>query len=381
MPIFVSCPKALLHACWGQEKLGSIFDEAAKKRIKCYYVSSRAELLAYESAYLAEPSSLVIIPGNEQELLQCRAEFADLPLHIILFAHHDHDILESEFSYVMSDFSDAMQRAVKHLRGRGCEHLALFSVNPRSYHDCCREKTFRRFSGMETPLVFSLRENRLDNVKQLLAMREPIDALLCVNDVTALSLMPLFCALDADWNRKMLLLGFSDTVLGALHRPSLTSFSLGFAEGGAEVVHIHRAVQKNPQLACMHAIMKTTLFVRDTTAAEAPRGICFADYPRLPDAQIDALYASGKKLMCLENLLRSCDRTDYRLMLALMDGMSQGEMAEHLYLTVDSIKYRVRKLKRMLGISTVRELATFLCKWLDRDRMQTRAENPARMQR
>ena len=128
MPIFISCSKALARACWGREKIGSVAAEAAKKRIKCYFVSSRAELIAHEAAYLAEPSSLVIIPGSERELLDSRAEFARLPLHVIVFAHHYHDMFESEFSYVMSDLSDAMQCAIRHLQSRKCTSPALFAV-------------------------------------------------------------------------------------------------------------------------------------------------------------------------------------------------------------------------------------------------------------
>lgn len=374
MPIFISCSKALARACWGREKLGSIAAEAAKKRIKCYFVASRAELAAHEAAYLAEPSSLVIIPGSEQELLDCRAEFAGLPLHVIVFAHHFHDMFESEFSYVMSDLSDAMQCAIRHLQSKQCTSPALFAVAKQSYHDSCREETFRRFSGTETPRVFHFSGKLLDTTKALLQTREPIDALLCVNDLFALALMPLLSALDPAWNRKMLLLGFSDTIVGALRRPSLTSLTLGYAAGGREVVHIHRAIQKNEQLACMHAVMKSVLVARDTTASDAPCGICFAEYPKLSDGQLAALLGSYNDLMHLENLLHTCDSIDYRIIVALLEGVSQSETAEQLFLTTDSIKYRVRKMRRLLGCESTQALTAFLRTWIDKANLQKRME-------
>lgn len=372
MPIFISCSKALARACWGREKLGSIAAEATKKRIKCYFVSSRTELVAHEKAYLAEPSSLVIIPGSERELLDCRAEFAGLPLHVIVFAHHFHDMFESEFSYVMSDLSDAMQCAIRHLQSRKCTSPALFAVGRQSYHDRCREETFRRFSGTETPRVFHSAGRLQETTKALLQTHEPIDALLCVNDLFALALMPLLSALDPEWNRKMLLLGFSDTIVGALHRPSLTSLTLGYAAGGREVVHIHRSIPKNEQLACMHAVMKSVLVARDTTEADAPCGICFADYPKLSDNQLTALLGSYNDLMHLENLLHTCDSIDYRLIAALLEGSSQGEAAEQLFLTTDSIKYRVRKMRRLLGCESSQALTAFLRTWIDKTHLENR---------
>lgn len=374
MPIFISCSKALARACWGREKIGSVAAEAAKKRIKCYFVSSRAELIAHEAAYLAEPSSLVIIPGSERELLDSRAEFARLPLHVIVFAHHYHDMFESEFSYVMSDLSDAMQCAIRHLQSRKCTSPALFAVAKQSYHDACREETFRRFSGTETPRVFHFSGKLLDTTKALLQTREPIDALLCVNDLFALALMPLLSALDPAWNEKLLLLGFSDTIVGALHRPSLTSLTLGYAAGGREVVHIHRSIPKNEQLACMHAVMKSVLVARDTTASDAPCGICFAEYPKLSDGQLAALLGSYNDLMHLENLLHTCDSIDYRIIVALLEGVSQSETAEQLFLTTDSIKYRVRKMRRLLGCESTQALTAFLRTWIDKANLQKRME-------
>ena len=374
MPIFISCSKALARACWGREKLESIAAEAAKKRIKCYFVASRAELIAHEAAYLAEPSSLVIIPGNEREMLNIRAEFAGLPLHVIVFAHHFHDMFESEFSYVMSDLSDAMQCAIRHLQSRKCTSPALFAVGRESYHDCCREETFRRFSGTESPRVFHSVGKLKDTTKALLQTREPIDALLCVNDLFALALMPLLSALDPAWNRKMLLLGFSDTFVGALHRPALTSLTLGYAAGGREVVHIHRAIPKNEQLACMHAVMKSVLAARETTAADAPRGICFADYPELSDSRLAELLGSYNDLMRLENLLHTCDSIDYRLIAALLEGSSQSEAAEQLFLTTDSIKYRVRKIRRQLRCESTQALTAFLRTWIDKANLQKHME-------
>ena len=128
MPIFISCSKALARACWGREKLGSIAAEAAKKRIKCYFVCSREDVLTYEDELRREPSSLVLFFDSNEDPSSLLSEYDGLPLSPIVFAHHIHNMLEDEFSYVMSDLAGAMREAVELLKARGCRNLALFAV-------------------------------------------------------------------------------------------------------------------------------------------------------------------------------------------------------------------------------------------------------------
>ena len=122
----------------------------------------------------------------------------------------------------------------------------------------------------------------------------------------------------------------------------------------------------------MHAVMKSVLVARDTTEADAPCGICFADYPKLSDNQLTALLGSYNDLMHLENLLHTCDSIDYRLIAALLEGSSQGEAAEQLFLTTDSIKYRVRKMRRLLGCESSQALTAFLRTWIDKTHLENR---------
>ena len=60
MPIFIDRRMDQSPTCWNRAKLTGLVEEAAKKRIKCYFVCSREDVLTYEDELRREPSSLVL---------------------------------------------------------------------------------------------------------------------------------------------------------------------------------------------------------------------------------------------------------------------------------------------------------------------------------
>ncbi len=369
MPIFIDSRKDRSATCWRRLKMAGITEEAAKRRIKCFSVRSREELLTLAAAY-TEPSSLVLLLASNKEICEAREEYADISMPIIVFAHHIYDPLVDEFSYVMSDLSGAMRRAVTHLQEQGATRPALFAVNYHSNHDYCRVETFKRIFGIERPLVFDLSQGETACVRKLLACTEPIDGLLCTNDFCALRLMHVLDALDADWSSKMLMLGFTDSNLSALHRPSLTSTSLNYFAGGQEVVSLHRRLTKNANIAHLHTVMESRLQKRDSTAAVNPCGIRFSDLPKMMEAALADALCKSDHLMRLENLLGEADHTTLRLLLGLLREQSVEHMAEELFFSKDNVLYHLRKIKHALHTDSTKALAAMLRRWVDADALE-----------
>ena len=156
-------------------------------------------------------------------------------------------------------------------------------------------------------MVFDLGNGLVDCISELVSCRDRIDGLICINDFCALPLMRVLDRLDPDWNAKMLMLGFSDTTLAALHKPALTSVSLNYEDGGRAVVRLHRMLAKHEDMAHLHFIMKSSLLLRDTTEAAFPPGMRFSEMTPVSDAEIFRLICTRKHFMMLENLLNYAD--------------------------------------------------------------------------
>lgn len=367
MAIFVYSDVKFSQSCWRIAKFEGISEEAAKRRIKCFAVTSRADLLRYEEIYKNEFSTLVLIPGTNSQLPAFRKMFAGLPLRTIVFSHHIEDIPGGDYSYVMSDYNTVMEDMLALLRRRGATRIALFGVSRASNHDTCREQAFRRFcpEGRVFYLPDTVSAHRTkDAVRELLACDEAIDAIICCNDFLALSLSAVLDVLDKSWNQKLLLASFSDLLIGRVHAPALTSASLSERICGKEVVRLHRALMRDPQIAALHALMRADIAVRQTTAQNDPCGIRFADAV-LPDETLDRALAPRVKLMRLELFLKTCDVLDLQLLCGIIEGTPQRQLADRLYLSRDSIKYRLRKIRTHFDFASAEELRAFLAFWID----------------
>lgn len=375
MPIFLCYDPAKRTTSWTQEKHQSMISEFTKRRIKYFSISSPEELAAHLKMHPDEPSTLVLFPSSEPERQYLFARYAGFPVHRIIFSHHDVHPAERNFSSVMSDFHGDMETAISHLRSRGCKKIALLGVNMSGYHDKLRAETFKHFSGEENPLIFHTNGKIYPCLHELLACKEQIDAIICINDFFAFPLMLILNVLDRDWSKKLSILSFSDTLLSGLCSPSLTSLSMNYIDGGREVVTIHNAIRKNPKMAYMHIVMKSAFSARETTLTQSPCGINFSEFEDFTDEQIKEIIAPQRKCMALEKLLRISDETDLAIMHGLIIGATLAEIASRLYLTRDAIKYRVRKFKEMLKCESTKELSAVLQLWIDPAKLEERIIN------
>jgi len=365
MPIFLCYDPQKRTTSWTNEKHRSMTNEFTKRRIKYFNVSSPDELEKYLALYPDEASSIVFFPASEPERQYLFNRYNRFNINKIIFSHQDVDVAETNFSYIMSDFYGDMELAFSHLRSKGCQRIALFFPNPKSYHDSMRIKTYKKFADEEA-LVFEAAGSKVyPSLEKLMKCNEKIDAIICITDFVAYYLMLFLDEIDKNWRSKLLIMSFSNSIISGLCSPSLSSISLNYVDGGKEVATIHRALEKNPRMAYMNIIMKSQLFARETTIAQNPCGMVFSYYPFNNNEEVLKIIAPQHKCMSLEKLLAMSDTSDLEIMHGLIGGATLAEIAERLYLSRDSIKYRLKKFKYVLKINTTASLAELLRKWIN----------------
>ncbi len=369
MPIFLCYDPYKRSTPWTQEKYQSMTSEFAKRRIKYFSISSPDELKDHLEKYEGETSSIVFFPGSEKQRKYLFERYKDFNIHRIIFAHNDVSVAESNFSYIMSDFYGDMELAISHLREKGCKSIALFNANPDSYHDRMRIDTYKKFICDE-PLIFTTDDKVYPSMMELLKCDEKIDAIICINDFVAFCLMLLLDRIDKEWQKKIMLLSFSNTILSSLCSPSLSSLSFNYIDGGKEVATIHRAIEKNPRMAYMRIVMKSSLSARETTSLSSPSGMVFSEYGTFSYDELKEIVLPQAKCMRLEKFLASCDDTDLKILHCLILSDSMSKISEKLYLSRDTIKYRLKKYKETLGIDTTAEFAALLKIWISPEKLE-----------
>lgn len=369
MPIFLCYDPVKRTTPWTEEKHRSMTNEFAKRRIKYFAISSPDELEGYLNDYKDEPSSIVFFPASETQRQYLFDRYEKFNLHPIIFSHHDVGVAASNFSYIMSDFYGDMRLAISHLKEKGCKNIALFCANPDSYHDRMRIETYKKFVENE-PVVFTTDSKIYPALTKLGKYEGKLDAIICVNDFVAFCLFLILNKLDSNWKEKISVLSFSDTILSSLCSPLLSSISLNYTDGGKEVATIHRAIEKNSRMAYMHIVMKSMLAARETTKTENPTGMCFTEISKLSEDEIRRIIKPQSKCMTLEKLLARSDETDLAIIHGLVCKRALGDIASRLYLTRDTVKYRVKKFKEYMKCGTTSELADILSAWIDAGKLE-----------
>ena len=69
--------------------------------------------------------------------------------------------------------------------------------------------------------------------------------------------------------------------------------------------------------------------------------------------------------MRLELFLETADTLDLQLLCGIIENASKTRLAERLYLSADSIKYRLRKIRVFFGFESAAQLHDFLAFWVD----------------
>jgi len=364
LPIFLCYDSLERQTQWSLDKYNGMTREFAKRRIKYYNVYSPDELKEYLEKCGEEKSSIVFFPTNESKRKYFFDRYGEFDIHKILFSCYDGNIAANSFSSVVSDFYGDMKLAISHLREKGCKKIALFNASAAGYHDKLRIDTYSSLVYHD-PLIFYAEDNIYTVYSKLLACSETIDAIICTNDFSAFWLMLVLDKTDKDWNKKILLLSFSDTVLSSLCTPSLSSISLNYLSGGREIATIHNLVKKHGNIAYMHVVMKSHLSARDTTKEQCPKGMVFSERRKFSREEIAAMTAPRKICMPLEKLLALCDVTDLKILHGLILSKTARQMGTELYLSYDTVKYRIKKYKDALGINSSAELSLWLGLWID----------------
>lgn len=363
MSIFVTCDKTFFETSYADRKLDGIYQEAARKRIPCHLVFSRAELEEYRDEYESDPSSLVIMEPTEARIEFWLKEYAGLPMHIILFANHEYRLLYGNYSCVMTDVAASTEEAVRFLQSRGCSRIALFGTNPLSGMDPLRIRAFSQITAPDgEPMIFGATQGGkvfTQSIPALLRSDQPVDAILVTTDFLAARLIKILDMLDPAWNERLLLLSFGNTLFSRLSRPSLSSVSIGSSGEGREIVSLHRLFRKDPLVSRILMTIRSEIIPRDTTRAEHPAGLVFSEL----NGDLEALMketAYCVKVMALERMLLRCDRTDCSILLGICRGVPFETLSEQLYLTLSAIKYRAQGYRNTLGVKRTKELRFLL---------------------
>ena len=197
--------------------------------------------------------------------------FKKLHIPIVLL---DRDIVSppqrSEYDLVSIDNVQIGYRLATHLIDRGAEHICFFA-RPGSAPTVqlrfqgAREAALDHRPAQSKVRICLAEPTDVAVVGKLLSGRNPPDAFLCANDLTAVSLMKTLETLGKEVPRDILVTGIGDVKVAATSMPPLTTVRQPCGEIAKAAVAVMLQRLRNPSLPPRQILLDSPLIVRQST--------------------------------------------------------------------------------------------------------------------
>ena len=322
---------------WYKRILAPMKAEARRKRIQLFEGAHASDLPAGEGAAF-------VLGGSEEWILETVRTLQTRACHPILLGEIDTSRLSGRLSRVRSDYESLVLRLTE-----GGGRCALYGVNPASASDAARRRAF--LACHPTGAVFENNASLENCFARFWEAHQahPFHRVLCANDLAAVSLYKRLGeqnALDSvaiSVPRSGTILSFFPTVQTAQIDPTALSQA---------AFEIADCIKAHPDFV---GITVSVGLLEEGNAVTAP--------VREATPSCDPFYTDPEmaELLRIEHLLSSLDETDLKILSLL--SRDCRDIAEEAYLSDNGVKYRLKKMKRLCGVESKKEIPVLLGKY------------------
>lgn len=359
MALFVLCDPRYKKTFWCDEKLRGIRDVVARRRKKLQ-IFTDVYALETVAAKLDEDSSVIVLFDSIPYIQGIASVLARLPIHIILTGTMGNLRLPFQYSCISPDMDYCGRTIADYLQSCGKKRIAQLAISTSSWSDVGRADAIARYVSAENYRVFYVDKSMEDTYAAFLRERANFDAVLCATDYVAISLIEYLKAHDA-YDPSLFLITYGDTVLARLYGIGITSFTVDYHACGASAAKLHYD-RARYGWTTVTALLRNKMIIRDSTAnapyiPSNPLPLPLdADAPIKPVRFQLITYHIGQ----LGRMLATCELADLRLLYCMLQGYSYEKMSEACFLSVEAVKYRLRKFRDALGFNDRTETTDFI---------------------
>lgn len=340
--ILIMVEPSYSNSIWCQNLVDGLVAELKLKRIAFRFISSVDEL--------DDKCHFIYVIGSVSGWVRGVLESCDRAgIYPILLSNQTFHRFPIRYSAVCSDTANSIKHLVSTLRSMGRLRIALYGVNPNSIPDESRKTCFlaaQNGHGLEDIFVNdgSLEQCYLDFRNR----SSDYDAVICANDFAAISLVRNLSRDDPEELERLSVIGCAETRLTEFYGKHILSIRVNFREYGRAAVTLLDTLRRNPYLSNIVMAIRWDFSPLNTLQAPVPHQPP-SQLPQIPEVG-DTFYADQelRDMLRLEQLLNECDNVDKAMIRYLVAGESYEVIADRCFVTVSTVKYRIRK---MLSIS------------------------------
>lgn len=222
------------------------------------------------------------------------------------------------------------------------ERRALFAVHPSSAADEVKKEAF--LCQCPDGKIYENSGNLIEAARRLARDAGELDAVLCANDVAAMTLRRL---LPGDGGPR--LYAFGEQALP--REEGISLFRMDLFACGAQAVRLCRKLEKEPEIRrCVWVPCRLEAADESGTADTQPT----EPSPELPGDFYQDPHVG--EVFRFKELLTGMDSLDLDILRELLRGARYFDMTESLHTTENTIKYRVKRMTAAMGLKSRADL-------------------------
>ena len=259
-------------------------------------------------------------------------------------------------SYVYMDYREATYQLIEYLRAYRKNRIALFAVSTDSATDMIKKDAFLSYDKCHEHDVFYYSgADGLMNAacKRFLEVCRNYDAVICSNDASAVILLHQLEESGIQVPEDMFLCTFGDMAVSSSGKKTLTMAKLNCMEIGKQVVYMCRHLTSCQDISSVSTKIRCELIIGDTTA-NLPIVAETLGTSHTPSDSTSEFHKdpSVSRIFLAEKILSACDAIDMDMFKLILSGHKYFDIAEILHVSESTIKYRLKRIIALSGLST-----------------------------
>lgn len=350
------------NSIWCSSMLAGLVSQLKVKRIPFRQIEDFSQL--------PENCRYIFLVGSDDTWVRSVLKVCNsLGVYPIFLGNEANHFSEFEYSTVCSDVIGSMINIVSALRAMNRHRIALYGVNPQSIADRGRQEAYLATVKEGQFNIFynhgNLERCYQDFIRSSAHITAEYDAVICANSFAAISLITRLMRDDPARLKRLMILGYQDVWLSELYDDYYSTVQLNFEEYGKAAVMILDNLRKNGNISHMIIAIKWNCGILDIQRQDNKKPVLNPLTIQLPRPK-DAFYEDPEilEMLLLEKVLYESEDLDKRILRHLLAGESYEQIAESCFLTVSTVKYRVKKMVGLCRLKNRTELLTLLQKYI-----------------
>ena len=343
--VYLLVEPSIMTPIWHANSIEGLKRAAAKqKRIVCQ-IRSVEELDGQEL-----PVALVLISTNNDWTSAAVEDCRKRNIRPIIIGCMPGKFGE-DVSGTMYSSKSSVQEMLRYFVSCGRKRLALVGVNENSTNDITKREAFlaaARQMGLAVTAkdIYCSNKGALNTLEAFFDNIDQYDGVLCGNDYMAANVLAWCNEHGIRVPEQLYVSGLGDTLLCRYSNPTLTSATRSYIQTGEQAFNIWKQLNGDPSIFAIVVVVQCEIKPRGSTAySPLPAEDAVLSVAPVPASMPEGTVLGGMNAArSLEHCLANCDETDIRIIKGLLNGSSVERIAEELFISVGTARYRLKKL-------------------------------------